>query len=101
MQKSLKELLEAHFFQEDGWISTVVNPFTEADFQAGRRGSHFASVCSLRCELLKAQRPELLIQRDFTEIPEIDEELLYGCLWHLTATMPSNLKQPLGSIESS
>lgn len=76
--RSLQELVEFYVeLTEDGWISTLVNPFRDEDFQTG-------------CELLKASRPQVLILRDYGDeiAPELDEDTPFGCLWHVRPTAP-------------
>jgi len=76
--RSLEELVEFYAeLTEDGWITTLINPFRDDDFQSG-------------CELLKASRPQLMLIRDYGDAiaPEIDEDTPFGCFWHLRPQVP-------------
>lgn len=81
-QKSLEELVDFYAeIAEDGWLTTFVNPFREADSQAG-------------AELLRARRPEIKVVQDYgLDVPEPVEELAFSCAWHLAQTLPSALRQ--------
>ncbi|CAE7265690.1 unnamed protein product, partial [Symbiodinium natans] len=81
-QKSLEELVDFYAeLAEDGWLTTFVNPFREADAHIG-------------AELLRARRPDAKLVQDYgLDVPEPVEETAFSCVWHLAQTLPSALRQ--------